>query len=56
MTDLAISEIHNIKIIHVREMISKNRSRFKNDIDIIDLKVIGEVDNNLLESLGYSKM
>jgi len=53
-SDKTVVEIHGMKIIHVRETISKNIKRFT---ESIDLKVIiGENDNNLLDSLGYSKM
>ena len=57
-TDKTISEIHGMKVIHVRECINSNRKRFKDNVDIIDLKDIDQVDNNLelLQSLGYSKM
>lgn len=58
LTDKTISEIHNIQIKHVRESINKNITRFKEYIDFIDLKVVGEVDYNLniIESLNYSRM
>ena len=57
-TDKTIAEIHGMKVIHVRECINNNRKRFKDNVDIIDLKDIDQVDNNLelLQSLGYSKM
>lgn len=53
ITDRMISEIHSMKTIHIRELIINNISRFKYDIDLIDLK--GIVDTDTLESLGYSK-
>lgn len=57
ITNKTISEIHNIKIVHVRENINKNLKRFKENIDYIDLKkVIGNTDNNLLLNLDYTKM
>ena len=57
VTDKMIAEIHGIKTIHVRENINKNLSRFREGIDYIDMKkVIDIVDNNLLLSIGYSKM
>ena len=58
MGDKTIAEIHDMQTIHVRENISKNIKRFKEGIDFIDLKVIGDIDNNLelLTQLGYTKM
>lgn len=57
VTDKMVAEIHGIKTIHVRENINKNLSRFREGIDYIDMKkVIDIVDNNLLLSIGYSKM
>lgn len=53
MTDKMIGEIHETRAIHIRELINKNRNRFKNGVDIIDLKSIGDVDTLL--KLGYSK-
>lgn len=60
-----IAEIHGKKLIHVNELINKNINRFKGGIDIVDLKVIGQNDNNLkvvgqndynFESMGFTKM
>lgn len=56
LTDKTISEIHGMKMIHVREALNKNIKRFKENIDFIDLKDIDNIDNNLLVSLNYSKM
>lgn len=57
VTDKMVAEIHGIKTIHVRENISKNLSRFRKGIDYIDMKkVIDTADNNLLLSIGYTKM
>lgn len=57
VTDKMVAEIHGIKTIHVRENINKNLSRFREGIDYIDMKkVIDIVDNNLLLSIGYTKM
>lgn len=49
-----IAEIHGVKLIHINELINKNIERFSIN-DLLDLKVIGGGDNNLL-SLGFSKM
>ncbi|MBN5990717.1 ORF6N domain-containing protein, partial [Clostridioides difficile] len=58
ITDKTISEIHNMEIKHVRELINRNIRRFINAIDFIDLKVVVDNDYNLevLELLGYRKM
>ena len=57
VTDKTVSEIHEIKVIHVRELINKNINRFKEGIDYIDLKkVIDQTDNNLLSNMGYTTM
>lgn len=56
VTDKQISEIHNMKSIHIRELINRNIKRFK-DTDIIDLKDIVMNDNNLLlKNLSYTQM
>lgn len=55
--DKTIAEIHEVEIKHVRELISRNIIRFKENIDFIDLKkVVVLNDNNLLQKLGYTKM
>lgn len=57
ITDKTISEIHEMKIIHIRELINRNAKRFKDGIDYIDLKkVIDQNDNNLLSNLDYTTM
>ena len=57
VTDKTISEIHQMRIGHIRENINNNIKRFKENIDFIDLKkVIGNTDNNLLFDIGYTKM
>lgn len=37
LTDKTISEIHSMKVFHVRELIKNNLKRFKENIDYIDL-------------------
>lgn len=58
LTDKQIAEIHEVKNIHIRELINKNIKRFKEGVDYIDLKDIDVNDNNLelLKTLEYSKM
>lgn len=53
ITDKWIADIHEVKAIHVREIISRNIKRFKEGIDYIDLKGIER--NDTLENIGYSK-
>lgn len=55
--DKTIAEIHGIKMFHIRETLNNNIQRFKESVDIIDLKQrIGENDTlELLQELGYAK-
>lgn len=56
VTDKMVAEIHGMKNFHVREAINSNVSRFREGVDIIDLKQrIGEVDTLDLVALGYAK-
>lgn len=55
--DKTIAEIHNQPITEIRRRVNDNISRFKENIDFIDLKiVVGENHNNLLDDLGYTHM
>ncbi|MHC1723187.1 MAG: ORF6N domain-containing protein [Aminipila sp.] len=54
MSDNTLAEIHNVTTSDIRKSIGRNLTRFKNDVDIIDLKSPSSGDD-LLESLGYSK-
>lgn len=56
MTDMTISKIHSVQIKHIRELITRNIKRFKENIDLIDLKVVAKDDHNLLCDLGYNNM
>lgn len=57
ISDKTIAEIHEIQVKHVRERISLNIRRFKENVDFIDLKQrVGETDTlELLQNLGYAK-
>jgi hypothetical protein len=57
MSDKTIAEIHSMEAKHVRERISGNIKRFKEDVDFIDLKQrVGETGTlDLLIQMGYSK-
>lgn len=56
MTDKAIAEIHGVKVFHIRELIKSNINRFKERIDIVDLKKrIDQTDTLDLTQFGYSK-
>lgn len=35
-----VAEIHDVKLIHVNELINRNNNRFKSGVDLLDLKVI----------------
>lgn len=54
ITDRSIGKIHNVQARHVRELINKNKNRFKEGVDVIDLQRVDLADT-LLESLGYAK-
>ncbi|NJJ36510.1 hypothetical protein GSQ51_18195 [Clostridioides difficile] len=53
ITDKTIADIHNQPNREIRRRISSNIKRFKNNIDYIDLKRVG--DTHTLTELGYSK-
>lgn len=55
-----IAEIHEKKVFHVNELINDNRERFKDNIDIIDVRnnlefVIALTDNNIFTKMQISK-
>lgn len=55
-----IAEIHEKKLIHVNEVINDNRIRFKDNVDIIDVKndsdfVIALTDNNIFTNMQVGK-
>lgn len=54
--DKTIAEIHGMETYHVRELINRNIKRFKENIDIIDLKAIVQNDSNFVVDLGYTQM
>lgn len=49
-----IAEIHRREFKHINEAINKNRTRFTNNIDIVDLKSVDLIDRDLLNTLGFS--
>lgn len=56
VTDKMIAEIHSIQARHVRETMNRNFSRFKRDIDFIDLKQRVDGNDTLdLTKFGYAK-
>jgi hypothetical protein len=54
-----IAELHGMQTFHVNEAINSNRLRFKDNVDVINLKeekiVIDLVDNNLLSKMEIAK-
>ena len=56
LTDKAISKVHTQPTREIRKSINRNIKRFKEGVDFIDLKDGNEITNNLLVSLGYTKM
>ena len=56
VSDKTVAEIHGQPTKEVRKTINRNIKRFKEGIDHIDLKIVGNlITNNLLEQLGLSK-
>lgn len=55
MTVKDIAGIHGKEVKHVNELVNRNINRFKNGIDLLDLKVVVLNDYNL-EAYGFSKM
>lgn len=53
LTDKTIAEIHNQPAREIRRRVNDNIKRFKEDVDFIDLKGVGE--SHTLASLGYTK-
>lgn len=53
VTDKTVSEIHDMKMFKVRERINENIKRFKEGIDLINIKRI--LDTDTLQRLGYVK-
>ena len=53
LTDKTIAEIHGMQMFNIRKRLNDNIKRFKEGVDIIDLKRICEI--NTLTSLGYAK-
>lgn len=51
-----VAEIHDVKAYHINELINRNIGRFRNGIDLLDLKVIVQNDNNLLKDFGLTQM
>ena len=49
-----IANIHNRKVYHINELINNNRTRFKDNIDIINLLGIGLNDTEL-KNFGFSQ-
>ncbi|MCM3223359.1 ORF6N domain-containing protein [Bacillus cereus] len=54
-----IAEIHEKEVKHINQRINENRSRFKDGIDIVDLKgttfEVGLTDHNILSKMMISK-
>lgn len=53
LTDKTIAEIHQITVKYVRELINRHIKRFKENIDLVDLKQV--VDNDLFLNLNFTK-
>ncbi|WP_338659718.1 phage antirepressor KilAC domain-containing protein [Paraclostridium sordellii] len=53
LTDRTVSEIHNVEVREIRQLIKNNISRFKESIDYIDLKQINQ--NDVFFNLDFTK-
>lgn len=53
MTVKDIAQIHETTVKRINELINRNRKRFKNDVDVLDLKQV--VSNDLFSDYGFSK-
>lgn len=49
-----IARIHGKELKHINQAINMNRKRFRDGVDVIDLK-LGQFDGPTFESLGFSK-
>lgn len=49
-----IAEIHGRELRVINQNIERNKSRFKEGVDIVDLKSITQSDRDLLNELGFS--
>ena len=49
-----IAEVHSRQLKHINENINSNRSRFKDGVDIIDLKWVDQTDRDFLHQLSFS--
>lgn len=53
VSDKTVAEIHGVPVTEIRKTIGRNESRFKEGIDFIDLKIVGDEITN---KLGYTQM
>ena len=51
-----IAEIHGMETKHVNELINRSVHRFKEGVDLLDLKVVVQNDHNLLKDFGFTQM
>lgn len=56
ITEKTISEIHDVPAREIRRLVKDHIIRFRNGIDYIDLKDVGNAHDNLLNNVGYSTM
>ena len=54
VSDKTISELHNQRLPKIRQLINNNIKRFKEGIDIVDLKRVLD-EYTLLEQIGYAR-
>lgn len=51
-----VAEIHGEEVKVTNQRINMNRNRFKDGVDLIDLKVVNQIDHNLLKEFGFTQM
>lgn len=51
-----IAEIHEEEVKVTNQRINMNRNRFKDGVDLIDLKEVNQIDHNLLKDFGFTQM
>ena len=51
-----IAEIHQVENKYINQVINRNIQRFKDGIDLLDLKVVAESNHNLFKYFGFTQM
>lgn len=51
-----VAEIHQVENKYINQVINRNIQRFKEGIDLLDLKVVAESNHNLFKDFGFTQM